>query len=111
MSQTSANSTRRAADNVLDDRAKKWLASLEEKIRPSALAEKYPRIANRIALLWTEPELMRKYFDEVMVDERGGRAGFAEDIMTEMATLRHFYDSEVHPVKTDIWHKILTQIH
>lgn len=111
MSQSAQANPFRLSETTLDERAQKWLDTLNEKVRPKSLATKYPRIVNRLALLWTEPHLMRKYIDEIVVDGRGDREGFPLDVLTEIATLRHFYDNEVHPVKGDVWSKILTQIH
>jgi hypothetical protein len=41
--------------------------------------EKFPRIGNRIVLLWGTPDL-QNYLNTLIVDERGGRAGFPPPI-------------------------------
>ena len=55
----------------------KWLRSLPEEVRPTALPNRYPRIANVLALDWSKPAICRRYFDELLVDHRrGDRRGF-----------------------------------
>ena len=41
--------------------------------------------------------------DELLVDERGGRAGFPMSIASELATLKDYYDLEVHPDRTNAY--------
>ncbi len=53
---------------------------------PYVLEQRYARIANRIAELWLTPQLDR-YFDELLVDKRGGRQGFAADVMADLMGL------------------------
>jgi uncharacterized protein len=50
---------------------------------PYRLQARYERILNRIAELWLTPQL-EHYFNELLVDKRGGRQGFAPDIMSEL---------------------------
>ena len=58
-----------------------WLAGFAKGVRPEALARTYPRIANRLAELWKKPEQCEQYFDDLLLDKRGGRQGFpAEQI-------------------------------
>jgi hypothetical protein len=52
----------------------------------SAIEEKFPRIAEQITLLWGHPE-MEKFFEKLMYDDRGGREGFPEDVMSELVFL------------------------
>lgn len=53
---------------------------------PYLLEQRYPRILNRIAELWREPQLDH-YFEELLVDRRGGRQGFAADVMSHLMAL------------------------
>jgi len=90
----------------LTPRAMKWLATLNDKVRPELLPRSYPRIANKLAELWSEPDLTRKYAEELLVDRRGDRAGFPQEVILEIGTLMHFYDKELHPIQGDVWSKI-----
>ena len=65
-----------------------WMNSLEEKKRPVTLADKFPRIANRLAAIWTNEATTISYLDELMFDDRGHRKGFPMTIGLELATLK-----------------------
>lgn len=52
------------------------MASLPESDRPTPLAKQYARIANMFATLWSRPEECRRYFDELLIDQRAGRKDF-----------------------------------
>lgn len=106
MSDTAVPARPSTAAVELSPRAIQWLASLDERIRPRILPGLYIRIVNTIADRWSEPDLMRSYFDELMVDRRGDRAGFPDDILVELSTLKHYYDKDLFPVKEDVWTKI-----
>ena len=68
-----------------------WLASLPPKVRPLALATKYPRVANRIAKEWREASTCRRNFDDLVYDKRGTRRGFPPDVYVELLALRDYY--------------------
>ncbi|MET0682639.1 MAG: hypothetical protein ABWZ29_04775 [Casimicrobiaceae bacterium] len=68
-----------------------WLAALPPNVRPLALARKYPRLANRIALEWREPNACLKDFDDLVHDKRGMRRGFPPDVYVELLALRDYY--------------------
>lgn len=53
---------------------------------PYLLEQRYTRILNRIAELWLTPQLDH-YFEELLVDRRGGRQGFAAEVMSELMAL------------------------
>lgn len=75
----------------------KWLGSLPEQLRPIALTSQYPRIANLLALNWSEPALCRRYLDDLLTDHlRGNRQGFPLGVHRELETLRAYYHSH-HP--------------
>ena len=68
-----------------------WLASLPNDVRPMALVRQFPRIANLIALQWTNPVACRAYFDDLLIDHRGTRKGFPADVHRDILALRNFY--------------------
>ncbi len=75
----------------------KWLRSLPEQVRPTAVANQYPRIANLLALEWTNPAACRRYFHRFLIDgRRGNRQGFPLDVHRELKILRDYYHSQ-HP--------------
>ena len=80
-----------------------WLESLPMSVRPVALANKYPRIANRFALLWKQPRKCDVYFENLLVDERGGRQGFPQSVALELVTLKTHYQTVVFPVNRTVW--------
>src|SRR5574341_256460 len=60
----------------LSDQARALMSTLDESLRPMLLAARYPRILNNVAELWRRPTLMDRYFDELLLDNRGNRQGF-----------------------------------
>src|SRR4030095_2960518 len=48
---------------VLTDAASRWIAGLPPHVRPFALAQKFPRIANSIADLWRRVARCEEYLD------------------------------------------------
>jgi hypothetical protein len=73
----------------------KWLRSLPEQVRPIALANQYPRIANFLALDWSKSAVCRRYLDDLLIDHRrGDRKGFPLDVHRELETLRDYCDSQ-----------------
>ena len=74
---------RRAAEpaNGLLRPTMNWVSTLRPDVRPNALLAKFPRIANLIAALWRDPNSLRRYIDDLLVDKRGNRQGFPLDIL------------------------------
>jgi hypothetical protein len=87
----------------ISEQTRAWLESLPMSVRPVALADKYPRIANRFAQLWKQPRQCDKYFESLLVDERGGRQGFPQSIALELVTLKIHYQTVVFPVNRTVW--------
>ena len=71
----------------------KWVAGLPRELRPLALLQKYPRIANRLANSARDPAAMRDYLFELLIDHRGGRDGFPQDVQRELLALRAHFDA------------------
>ena len=69
----------------------RWLEALPQEVRPMALVAKYPRIANILTLVWNNPVECRAYFDELIIDHRGKRRGFPEDVHRDLVHLRDHY--------------------
>jgi len=67
----------------------------DERSYPHGLEKRYSRIMDKIIELWDTPE-MDAYFMDLMVDSRGGRQGFPQDIAMEIYVLSQAYD-RLHP--------------
>lgn len=78
----------RDMDRVLSPTALAWLKTLPDPVRPADLATCHPRVANRIALCWSDPELTGRLFDELLLDKRGKRRGFAPAVAADLMRLR-----------------------
>lgn len=87
---------------VPSDQALRWLAKLPAEVRPMALARQIPRIVDELARLWPRPGVLA-YFDDLLLDRRGGRQGFPPDIYRELVRLQS-YRLEQSPSKVvDVW--------
>jgi hypothetical protein len=69
-----------------------WAGNLPPEVKPQALMDRYPRLANLVAANWKEAQAFRLCLDGLLVDRRGGRQGFPRDVLDEFARLRTFYD-------------------
>src|SRR5438552_3713622 len=73
-----------------------WLEGLSDDVRPQTLAGAFPRIANKLCALWKRPSRFDVYLNQLIIDDRGGRAGFPSAIMKELGTLKAHY-AEIYP--------------
>jgi hypothetical protein len=87
----------------LGSHAFNWLAALPAAARPTALARHYPRIVNRVAELWSQPRQCERYLDELMLDRRGDRKGFASAVASELAALKLHFVSTTDALQFDVW--------
>jgi len=73
---------------------RRWLEELPPEMRPARLVEQFPRIVNLIAMQWADAAACPAYFEELLVDRRGGRQGFPADVRNEIVRLRdRWFDS------------------
>ena len=79
-----------------------WAAALPAEVQPTALMAEFPRVANLVAVLWKDPDSLRRYVDDLLVDKRGNRQGFPLDVLREIFDLRAHYD-ELHPPTLRPW--------
>jgi len=84
----------RDIDRRLTARAIEWIATLPPRVRPDALATEFPRLTNRLALCWSDPELRFQVLDSLLVDRRGGRGGFPPDVLRDLLKLHEWHDDE-----------------
>ena len=67
--------------------ALRWLATFSTASRPTELCDRFPRIANRLALCWSDPTLTVSVLNELLVDRRGGRQGFPRAVRADLMAL------------------------
>ena len=65
-----------------------WVDSLTPESRPHGLCTQFPRIANRLALCWADPDLSKRLLDDLFTDKRGTRRGFPPEVLKELTRLR-----------------------
>lgn len=82
-------------DRALSSEARQWLRSLPGRERPLALCSMYPRLANRLAATWDDPVQTEAIFDELMIDHRGGRLGFAPLVAGELMRLHRLHEKRL----------------
>ena len=77
----------RHRDEELSDAALTWLVRMPSELRPDVLCVRFPRIVNRLAVLWRDPGLTEHYLDELLQPPRPGRLGFPADVAAELQAL------------------------
>ncbi len=85
----------------------KWLASLPADVRPTSLPIQFARIANALARVWPDHHRSLEYFDDLLIDRRGGRQGFPFEVALEIAGLKDYYETTVHPTAQTAWDVIV----
>jgi len=84
------------------------LESLAHDLRPHHLPERFPRVMNEIARRWRRPAQLDRYFEDLLMDTRTGRQGFALTVAVELSTLKDYYQTDVYPKNECVWQKIYT---
>ena len=69
--------------------------------KPCAIEEKHPRLVSRITGLWPTQECIN-FIDSLIIDDRGGRQGFDEDVMEEVLLLKEMLII-LNPGPDDAW--------
>ena len=78
------------SDKALAGIAIDWLLALPSDVRPKALCDRFPRIANKIAAHWGDHAGAAAALQYLLTDERGGRRGFGLEVEVELRRLlRH----------------------
>jgi hypothetical protein len=85
----------------------KWLAALPADVRPTALPIQFVRIANAVARVWSDPRRCLDYLEDLLIDRRGGRQGFPFEVALEIAGLKDYYETTVHPTAQTAWDVII----
>jgi hypothetical protein len=77
----------RPEDRALTGPAIDWVLALPAELRPRALCERYPGVANMIAAAWSRAEERALVLQSLLTDARGGRRGFPENVRREIEAL------------------------
>ena len=77
-------------DRALAGATMDWLTKLAPAVRPIRLSEELPRVANRVAAVWSDRAQCLAALDELLVDHRGGRRGLPLALVLELQALRDF---------------------
>ncbi len=80
-----------------------WIQQLPMEVRPKHLIVQYARIANKLVQLWSHPQACEKYFNNLMLDERGTRQGFPPEVAQELAALQVYFNTHVLPHHFSVW--------
>lgn len=76
-------------ENMLHKDTWIWLKSLPSRVQLTALTQNYPRILNRIALLWVDAPTCQRYLDELLFNDRSdNRQGFPPKVCMEIMDLK-----------------------
>lgn len=100
--ETKERSPDRSVEVVLPQTIK-WARAIPSELRPRALAIQFPRIANALADVWSQPSLFNMLLCQLMLDDRGGRQGFPFDVLQDLANLRMHFDTRYKHPGTDVW--------
>ena len=80
-----------------------WLDSLPSALQPASLCCHYPAVANRIALCWSDPALMERVFDDLLLDRRGRRRGFPSEVASDLLRLHLFHERSLRGEGQSPW--------
>lgn len=74
-------------DRALTGAAIAWMLGLREDLRPRELCERFPRLANALAVVWPDAAQRQRALERLVNDERGQRAGFPHAVRMELELL------------------------
>lgn len=99
----------RERDQRLSALTEAWLATLQANVRPHDLCAAYPRVANRIAICWSDWKLTDSVLDEFLTDKRGGRKGFPARVREDLIQLRLLSSKRAQPGQLQAWRSTRTR--
>jgi len=83
-----------------------WLAALPPSVKPTLLPIEFVRIANALSRRWGTPSACLAYFDDLLINKRGPRRGFSIGIVLELAGLKNYFQTFVHPAPQTVWDEV-----
>ena len=81
------------AAHALAESSFAWALDLPRDVRPTQLLVRYPRVANRLALSWTDARLTDRVFDSLARNTRDGRRGFPPHVAEELRLLQAHHEA------------------
>jgi hypothetical protein len=75
----------------------RWALTLPAENRPLFILTNYPKIANKLAEIWSDRTSVQAYFDELMLDHRGDRAGFPSEAFQDLMRLQQLLAPSTMP--------------
>jgi len=103
---TSAVQKSEALSAELSGEALRLLIKVNTKVALQELSVRFPSVLNRIADVWRHPAQAERCFDELLLNSRGKRQGFPQPVLSEIASLRHYYLTRVFPKRIDPWEEV-----
>jgi hypothetical protein len=91
----------------LTGEALRLLVKLDAKVPLRELSARFPRVLNRIAEVWNEPQQADRCFDELLLYGRGVRQGFPHAVISEIVSLRHHHLTRTFPKRIDPWEQAM----
>jgi hypothetical protein len=70
------------------------------------IQEKFPRIGNRIAMMWNSVEL-QKYLNDLIFDARGNRQGFPHETAEVLLRIHRYHGKLVPEDDKHVWNKVI----
>ena len=92
---------------LLTGEALRLLVRLGARVGLRELPDRFPRVLNRIADLWSKPQQADRYFDELLLYSRGVRQGFPQSVISEISSLRHYHHTRICPKRVDPWEQTM----
>jgi hypothetical protein len=90
----------------LTGEALRLLVKVDRWVTLRELPENFPRVLNRLAVVWGRPSEADRCFEELLMNSRANRQGFPLAVVSELTALRHFYVTRAFPKHTDPWEQM-----
>lgn len=102
----SANAKPEQPREKLADATTLWLAGLPDAVRPAVLPARFPHMANTLCRRWHDSKAVLAYLDDLLIDNRGNRQGLPAEVADELATLKNYFETDLHPVPQTVWDEV-----
>lgn len=89
------NSKPTQAERMLAGATIDWLVAFPNDLRPKALCERFPHVANRLASDWQHRERSMQQLQVLAADTRWGSTGFPAQVLGELQRLQQHLDATV----------------
>jgi hypothetical protein len=83
-----------ATDRAMTGAALEWVMSLPAHLRPKQLCDRFPRIANMLAGVWTDRVACLQALTALVEDKRGRRRGFPVVLRQEIQRLIEYREKK-----------------